>query len=187
MKLFEDEIKYININDIQPNKINPNHMPDKTFNKLKMSLKKFGQLNAIIVRKLGNNKFEIVDGEWRFRASKDLGLQEIQCKVIEATEEEVAKLILATTIKGKHNLYETLDIIEKLQKTEDQETLNACNLDKMKVERRIKYHGSKKIKIVRPKDNKRDEKDGANVKPIEDYKRVVVISLEEYNKLKKGD
>ena len=185
--LFENEIKYINVDKIQFNNINPNRMPSKTMKKLKLSMTKFTLLNPIVVREIGKDKFEIIDGEHRLKAARELGWLDIQAKIMEATEEEVAKLILATTIKGKHNLYETLDIVEKLQKTEDQETLNACNLDKMKIERRVKYHGSKKIKIVRPKDNKRDEKDGANVKPIEDYKRVVVISLEEYNKLKKGD
>lgn len=183
--LFENKIKYINVNKIQFNKINPNHMPSNTMKKLKLSMTKFTLLNPIIVRKIAKDNFEIVDGEHRLKAARELGWSEIQAKIIEATEEDVAKLILATTIKGKHNLYETLDIVEKLKKTEDQDTLSACNLDKLKVERRIKYHGSKKIKIVKPKGNKRDEKDGVSVKLIEDYKRVVVISLEEYEELKK--
>ncbi len=187
MKLFNDEIKQIPVDSIQPNKINPNRMPDKTFRKLQMSIQKFGMMMPIIVRNLGNEKYEIIDGEWRWKCHKVMGIGDIQAKIMEATEEEVAKLILATTIKGKHNLYETLDIVEKLRDTEDQDTLSACNLDKLKVERRVKYHGSKKIKIVKPKENKRNEKDSAGVKNIEDYKRVVILSLDEYDKLKKGE
>jgi hypothetical protein len=187
MKLFNDEIKYIPIEKIQPNKINPNRMPDKTFKKLQMSLRKFGMMMPIVVRRLENDKYEIIDGEWRYRASKEIGASDIQAKIIDATEDEVAKLILATTIKGKHNLYETLDIVDKLKATEDSDTLNACNLDKDKVQRRTKYSGSDKIKIVKPKGNKRDEKDGAGVKAIGDYKRVVVLSVEEYEKLKNGE
>jgi len=187
MKLFNDEIKQISVNNISPNKINPNRMPDKTFKKLQSSIKMFGMMMPIIVRKLGDNKYEIIDGEWRWKAHKAMGIGDIQAKIMEATEDEVAKLILATTIKGKHNLYETLDIVENLRNTEDQETLSACNLDKLKVERRVKYHGSKKIKVVKRGDDKRNEENGSSVKNIEDYKRVVVLTVEEYEKLKKGE
>ena len=129
MKLFTDEILHIPIDSIKPNAINPNKMPDPIFKKLKASLKKFGQLNPIIVRKVDEIRadqptittYEIIDGEWRYRASKDIGLREIQCKIIEATEEEVAGLILATTIKGKHDAYVAADMVEGLAKTETAE------------------------------------------------------------------
>lgn len=195
MNLFEKQIiKYILLTQIQPNRINPNRMPNLTFDKLKLSLKKFGQLNPIIVRPIEKDRFEIIDGEWRFRAFKALELSEIQCKIMEVNDEDVVKLILATTIKGKHNLYETLDIIDKLAKTEDIETLKACNLDKNKLERRIKYHGSEKIKMVKSKNNQRDEKDTLTVKEIKNYPKIlmftfkpeiydkVVLKLESYGK-----
>jgi len=187
MNLFKNEIKIIPIDKIQPNKINPNHMPNKTFLKLKASLTKFGMMLPIVVRKLDKGNYEIIDGEWRYRASIGIGLNEILCNIIDIKEKDVAKYILASTIKGKHNLYETLDIVEKLQKTADKETLDACNLDKLKLERRVKYHGSDKIKLIKRTDSKRDEKDGTSVKSVEDYKKVIVIPIEEYNRLKALD
>lgn len=176
MKLFTDQILNISVDEISPNAINPNKMPDPTFKKLKLSLKKFGQLNPIIVRMLQVNKYEIIDGEYRWRASKDIGLREVQCKVIEATEDEVAGLIFATTIKGKHDVYATCEIVEKLVKTEDSASLQAMNLDKGKIERQIKYHGSDKLKVVRKKEKRmKDEKDSANVKPIDKYKKLIFL------------
>lgn len=178
MNLFQTQvIKIIPLTQIQPNQINPNKMPKSTFDKLKLSLKKFGQLNPIIVRELNKDQYEIIDGEWRYRSCKALGQEEIQCKIIEAKDEDVVKLILATTIKGKHNLYETLDIVSKLAKTEDRETLKACNLDKNKVERRIKYHDTEKIKMVKFKKNQRDEKDTLEVKEIKDYPKILMFTF----------
>lgn len=191
MKLFSDEILNIHVSDIRPNDINPNSMPKATFNKLKLSLKKFGQLNPIIVRKVyeedgyvdGSDKtkvfdyYEIIDGEWRFRASKELGISEVQCKIIEASKEEVAGLIFATTIKGKHDVYATAEIVEKLAKTETAESLSAMNLDKAKIERQTKYHGSDKIKIVQKKEKRiKDEKDSGNVKTIDKHKKLIFLA-----------
>ena len=89
--LFKNNI-YVEIplNNIIPNSINPNRMPKGTFNKLKKSLKKVGQLNPIIVRKK-EKKYEIIDGEWRWRAAKEINMPSLQCRVIEASDEDVAK------------------------------------------------------------------------------------------------
>jgi len=180
MKLFTDEMMNIPIDEIQPNKINPNKMADSTFKQLKLSLKKFGQLNPIIVREMDKG-YEIIDGEWRYRASKAIGWREVQAKVIEATDEEVKGLILASTIKGKHDAYVSADIIEGLSKTETSESLSAMGLDKNKIERKIKYHGSDKIQVVQKKGasigkHSRDEIDTANVKPLSAYKRLIPLA-----------
>lgn len=186
MKLSENKIENISVNQVVPNKINPNKMPAPTFEKLKLSLTQFGQLNPIIVRKIptviGSHEsvfasiYEIIDGEWRWTAAKALGWSEIQAKIIEATEEEVAKLIFASTIKGKHDVYESSDLIEQLAKTETSSSLKAMNLDKGKIERKTKYHGSKKIVIVKRKEKNRDEKDSGNVKPVDKYKKIILLS-----------
>ena len=176
MKLFTDEIKHIHVDEIFPNKINPNSMPTPTFEKLKLSLKKFGQLNPIIVRVIKKG-YEIIDGEWRWRASKEIGLSEVTAKVIEATEEEVAGLIFATTIKGKHDVYGASDLIEKLMITESSDSLKAMNLDKAKLERKTKYSGSDKIvKVGRAPKRIKDEKDSDNVKPISEFKRLISLA-----------
>ena len=110
------EIEKIALNKIQPNTFNPNKMPDGTFQKLKLSITKFGIFNPILVRKK-ENKYEIIDGEWRWRAFQDLRMYEIPCRVIEATDEEVKQMIFASTIKGKHNAYDSQQILRDFLET----------------------------------------------------------------------
>lgn len=175
MNLFKKSIlKEIEVSKIKPNRINPNRMPKGTFNKLKISLKKFGQLNPLIVRKIGE-EYEIIDGEWRWRASKEIGLNTLLCRIIEANDEEVAKLIFATTIKGKNDMYKASQLVFELSKTEDNDTLKACNLDKARIERQTKYHKSSKAKALK---NVKDEKDTSGVFSIENYKNVLIFTLE---------
>jgi len=175
----------ISLGIIVPNKINPNKMPKGTFDKLKHSILKFGVMNPIIVRKL-KTTYEIIDGEWRYRAVKELGYQSLLCKVIEATDEEVAQLIMASTIKGKHNMYATSDIIESLSKTEDENTLKACNLDADKIKRNLKYTGSDKITRIGPAKG-RDEKETEGVKPISEYKKLICLAdAPKYCKIEDG-
>jgi ParB-like chromosome segregation protein Spo0J len=207
-------IQELNIEDIKPNKINPNKMPTGTYSKLKASILKFGLLNPIIVRRLKNCiceredvgwkptdllhcanckkllpdiiRYEIIDGEWRWKISKELGAQIIISSIIEATDAEVAQLIMASTIKGQHNMYATSEIIEQLVKTEDNETLKACNLDKDKITRNLKYHGSDKIQRIGPAKG-RDEKETNGVKPISAYKKLIFLAeAPSYCKIENG-
>jgi len=172
--LFKNNIyTEIPLNNIVPNSINPNRMPKGTFNKLKKSLKKFGQLNPIIVRKK-EKKYEIIDGEWRWRAAKEINMPSLQCRVIEASDEDVAKLIFATTIKGKNDMYKASNIVFELSKKEDNDTLKACNLDRARIERQTKYHKSSKAHILR---SVKDERDTSGVYDIKDYKNVLIITL----------
>jgi ParB-like chromosome segregation protein Spo0J len=209
MKLFTEEISQISVGEIIPNKINPNKMPPPTFEKLKLSLTKFGQLNPIIVRRVSPKtyktgcktpdgldiitsdsviKYQIIDGEWRWKACLALGWSEIQAKVIDATEEEVAGLIFASTIKGKHDVYDATDLIEELMKTETESDLKAMNLDKSKIQRKTKYHGSDKIQVVqRQEKGQRNEKDSGNVKPIDKFKQLIfLVDAPKYCKIEDG-
>ena len=174
-----DTIKVVPIDSIRPNKINPNKMPESTLTKLKYSIKKFGTINPIIVRDLGDDKYEIVDGEHRWKANKEIGSQDLTVKVIKATEEDVAQFILATTIKGKHDTYQTTDIVEKLSLTETAEDLLAMNLDKGKIQRKVKYKGSAKLKPIKAlakKTGRRNEEDSANVHDVSKFRRVLLFT-----------
>ena len=176
----------INIEQIVPNQINPNKMQKGMFSKLKSSILKFGLLNPIIVRQVKEG-YEIIDGEQRWTACKELGYQTIKASVIEATDEEVGHLILATTIKGQHNNASAAEIIEKLVEENDPETLKACNLDKNKIQRRLKYHGSDKIRKVTGKVSS-DEKDCLTVKPISMFKKIIFLwEAPKYCKIENGE
>jgi hypothetical protein len=65
------------------------YQPRKTFSnssliELCQSIKQYGVLQPITVRKVGNGKYELIAGERRLRASKMAGLTLIPCMVIDA-------------------------------------------------------------------------------------------------------
>ena len=70
-------ITMINTSLIIPNKYQPRKVFDEaSINSLANSIKTYGIINPILVRKK-DDKYEIIAGERRFRAAKLLGLTEI--------------------------------------------------------------------------------------------------------------
>ena len=65
--LFEE----ININQIEINPDQPRKkFNDKSLKELSISIKNYGIIQPITVRKLSENRFQLISGERRFRASK---------------------------------------------------------------------------------------------------------------------
>ena len=78
------ESKIVPIDEIRENTYNPNVMRDSVYQFLKRSIKKRGFVQPIIVTKDG----VIIDGEHRYKACKELGMPEVEVKVLNLTEEE---------------------------------------------------------------------------------------------------
>lgn len=131
--------KPISVHLIVPNKVNPNKMGKDAFETLKLSIKKFGLFYPILVRKIEGDKFEILDGEWRWRAYRDLGEQNIPATELEATDEDLVKIIFATTIKGKHDGSDARPMVETLSKSEDSGSLKAMNLHKKRLDKKVRF------------------------------------------------
>ena len=75
------ELKSIPVGDLAPNGYNPNHMSDKEFAEYLAEVKHHGHLSKpIVVRRLNDGKFEIIDGEHGWRAAKKLGFDEVLCE-----------------------------------------------------------------------------------------------------------
>lgn len=79
---------YLDIDKIQPNTFNPNVMDEETFEALKHFCRTFGaeQLDPIWVRRIGIDRFEIIDGEHRWKAGKAVGWRRIRAYIIDITE-----------------------------------------------------------------------------------------------------
>jgi ParB family chromosome partitioning protein len=80
------------------------YQPRKTFSnssliELCQSIKQYGVLQPITVRKVGNGKYELIAGERRLRASKMAGLTLIPCMVIDAMEEDSAIIALIENLQ----------------------------------------------------------------------------------------
>ena len=70
-------VTMLDINLIIPNKYQPRKISDeKALNTLAESIKTYGIINPILVRKK-EDKYEIIAGERRFRAAQLVGLKEV--------------------------------------------------------------------------------------------------------------
>jgi ParB family chromosome partitioning protein len=91
--------RLIPIEDIDPNPNQPRHaMGD--LSELIASVREKGILEPILVRPRGN-RFQIIAGERRFRASGEAGLAEIPCIVRETPDAEMMELALIENLQRK--------------------------------------------------------------------------------------
>lgn len=127
---LEKEIFNIYLEDIVPNRFQPREAFDEaSLEELANSIKEHGVIQPIIVRKLGD-KFEIIAGERRYRASKLSGLQTIPAIVREAQDKEAASIALVENLQRKDlsaieeaRAYNTILSIEAITQEELAKTL----------------------------------------------------------------
>lgn len=99
----------IDVSKIIPNKNQPRKIfDDKALEELSQSIKNYGIIQPITVRKIYDDIYEIVAGERRFKAIKLLNMETIPAVVIEVKEEESAAMALIENLQR-----EDLDFIEE--------------------------------------------------------------------------
>jgi len=112
---FRTTKKTVPIHHVEPNPWNPNQQSKEIFEKEKASIKELGLLGSILVRERTGG-YEILDGEHRWKACKELGYTEITVESIGEIEEKDAKLltILLNNLHGKDDLEKRAKIFETL-------------------------------------------------------------------------
>lgn len=109
------EIQQIEVLKIAPN---PNQ-PRKVFNeesiiKLADSISQYGIIQPLTVRKIGDG-YELVAGERRLRAAKELGFTHVPCVIIAINESKSAEIsIIENLIREDLNMFEQAEAIESL-------------------------------------------------------------------------
>lgn len=99
MEEEKGNIVNVDIDLIKPNEDQARKEFDETsLNELSESIKNYGIIQPIIVRKI-ENEYEIIAGERRWRASKEAGLKEIPCIVKDVEELEATKLSLIENLQ----------------------------------------------------------------------------------------
>ncbi|WP_026753112.1 ParB/RepB/Spo0J family partition protein [Sediminibacter sp. Hel_I_10] len=93
--IVELDIDAIDINPFQPR----TNFNEETLRELASSIKELGVIQPITVRKLEFNKFQLVSGERRFRASKLIGLQTIPAYIRIANDQESLEMALVENIQ----------------------------------------------------------------------------------------
>ena len=111
----EEKVEQIGVNLIAPN---PNQ-PRKVFDedgilKLADSIRQFGIIQPLVVRKTGE-LYELVAGERRLRAAKELGLKDVPCIVSSITEIASAEIsIIENLLRQDLNIFEQASAIQAL-------------------------------------------------------------------------
>lgn len=88
--------------DIQPSNYNPRkNFDEKSLAELADSIRQQGVLQAIEVRPIAENRFEIVFGERRYRASQIAGLEEIPAVILDISDETAEEMAVTENLQRK--------------------------------------------------------------------------------------
>lgn len=93
--IVELDVDSIEINPFQPR----TQFNEETLVELGISIKELGVIQPITVRKLDFNKFQLVSGERRLRASKAIGLETIPAYIRIANDQESLEMALVENIQ----------------------------------------------------------------------------------------
>ncbi|GGW60635.1 ParB family chromosome partitioning protein [Winogradskyella epiphytica] len=93
--IVELDIESIEVNPFQPR----TNFNEETLRELASSIRELGVIQPITVRKLEFNKYQLVSGERRFRASKLIGLETIPAYIRIANDQESLEMALVENIQ----------------------------------------------------------------------------------------
>lgn len=91
----EVELSQIEVNPFQPR----TEFDEDALRELSDSIRKLGIIQPITLRKLGKDKFQLISGERRFRASKKAGLEKVPAYVRDADDQEMLEFALVENIQ----------------------------------------------------------------------------------------
>ncbi len=88
------------INQIEANPFQPrNNFEEEKLNELAQSIKELGIIQPLTVRKLGYNKYQLISGERRFRASQIAGLSAVPAFIRLANDQAMLEMALVENIQ----------------------------------------------------------------------------------------
>ncbi|MCM8711933.1 nucleoid occlusion protein [Clostridium sp. SYSU_GA19001] len=108
---MENNICYISTDLISPNIYQPRkYFNEESIEELSQSIKAFGIIQPLSVRKIGSDRYELVAGERRLRAAKKLGLKEVPAILVDITDKDSAAIALLENLQR-----EDLNYIEEAE------------------------------------------------------------------------
>ncbi|TYP96504.1 ParB family chromosome partitioning protein [Tenacibaculum adriaticum] len=96
--IIEIDLDWIEVNPYQPR----TYFDEEALRELASSIKELGVIQPITVRKLSENKFQLVSGERRFRASKLIGNKTVPAYIRLANDQEMLEMALVENIQRKN-------------------------------------------------------------------------------------
>ncbi|MHC6181538.1 nucleoid occlusion protein [Clostridium sp. JNZ X4-2] len=97
---MQKNVNYIPVDLILPNVYQPRkHFDEESLEGLAQSINVYGVIQPLSVRKLGENKYELVAGERRLRAAKKAGLSEVPVIIVDISDKESAAIALLENLQ----------------------------------------------------------------------------------------
>lgn len=119
---IDGNLRLISLSNIEPNPDQPRrNFNDETLEELSLSIKTYGLIQPITVRKLSEDRYQIISGERRWRASQLAQLVEVPAYVRTANDQELLEMGLVENIQRED--LNALDIAISYQRLIDE-----CNL-----------------------------------------------------------
>lgn len=112
-----DVVNRVQMEQVVPSPLQPRkEFPQEQLTELMDSIREHGIIQPLIVRAV-NGKLELIAGERRFRASRELGLKEVPVIVREATDKDVLEMALIENLQREGlNPIEEARAYERLSK-----------------------------------------------------------------------
>jgi len=113
--------RIVRIDDIIPNPFNPNKQSDYIFQKMKDTIETKGLFGSIIVHELAGI-YQILDGEHRWKACRELGWKELPVEVSPQLEENDVKFwtIYFNNTHGKDDIEKRAKLFEEIDEGQAQ-------------------------------------------------------------------
>ena len=124
-------VAMVSIEFIEANPFNPRtHFEKEALNELCKSIETYGIIQPLTVRKLGRDKYQLISGERRFRASQLTGIDEVPCYIRIANDQEMLEMALVENIQRENlNAIEIAFSYERL--------LEECNFTQEQLSEKI--------------------------------------------------
>lgn len=96
-------VQTVRISEIEQNRAQPRkHFDDDTISELAESIQQHGMLQPILVRPIGEQRYQIVAGERRWRAAKRIGLSEVPVIIRDLSDSEASQFALIENLQREN-------------------------------------------------------------------------------------
>lgn len=107
----QPEVSTLKISRIEPNRAQPRTRFDEAaLEELAESIRTHGVITPVVVRRIGEDRYQLIAGERRYRASRLAGLDELPARVLEVDETEAYEMAMVENLQR-----EDLDPIEEAE------------------------------------------------------------------------
>ncbi len=109
------DLMNLRLEQLQDAPYNPNRMDDVTLKRLIESMTRFGMVQNLVVRPIGEGDYEVLSGNQRLQALKELGYAKAPCVVVEVDDVHARLLAQALNrIQGEDDLGLKAELVREI-------------------------------------------------------------------------